>query len=78
MISGAATKFGMFMRHKIRARSQGERINEIFEWTKNGAAKNRLFLFLYFKVKVDPERLRDSQIRFYGKSGMSWYGSAIC
>lgn len=75
--AAAATKFEMFMGHKIRARLQDQRINEIFECVKNGETGERIFVFLDFKMKVEPERFRETKLQFYGKSGMNWHGSAV-
>lgn len=71
ILTGAANKFELFMRHKIRARLQDEIINEIFNWVKDGEPTKRIVVFLDFKMKVEPERLRETKLQFYGKSGRS-------
>lgn len=48
-----------------------------FSGLRMGQKKNRVVAFLDFKMKVEPERLRETQLQFYGKSGMSWHGSAV-
>lgn len=65
----AKRKFEMYMGHKVRAKVQIERIVEMFQWEKDGEARKRIVVFMDYKMKVVPERLRETQLQFYGKSG---------
>lgn len=65
------------MVHKLRAKTQDRRIKKILDWVHGGPPNERMILFMDSKMNVDPERLREIQLQFYGKSKMSWHGSAI-
>lgn len=34
-------------------------------------------MMIYFKMKVEPERHRETQLQYFGKAGMSWHGAGI-
>lgn len=65
------------MVHKVRAAVQEERIKELFESAKSGDFEKRIIVFMDFKMKKEPERIRETQLQFYGKPGMSWHGSVV-
>lgn len=61
----------------MRAAVQEKRIKETFEWAKNRDHGKRIIISMDFKMKVEPERLGETQLQFYGKSGMSCHGSVV-
>lgn len=65
------------MGHKVRAEVQDKRINEIFDWVKDGRTSERMLVMLDFKMTVEPELHLETQPQYYGKAGMSWHGAAI-
>lgn len=50
------------MGQKVSARVQEGRIKELFECVRNGGEKRRFFVFIDFKMKMEPERLRETQL----------------
>lgn len=77
VLEQAKSKFELYMSHKVRENVQEERIREMFEWAKEGETKKRVVVFIELKMKVIPERLRETQLQYFGKDGMSWHGSAV-
>lgn len=65
------------MAHKVRAEVQEKRIKELFDWVKAGKCTERVLMMVDFKMKVEPERHRETQLQYYGKAGMSWHGAGI-
>lgn len=77
ILTSSANKFEMYMGHKIRAHIQEKKIRSMFEWLRNGSERKRVVTYVDFKMKVEPERHRETQVQYFGKSGMSWHGAAI-
>lgn len=77
ILTSSAVKFEKFMGHKIRAHTQEKRIRGMFQWVRDGSERGRVVVFIDFKMKVEPERHRETQVQYFGKSGMSWHGSAV-
>lgn len=65
------------MAQKVRAETQDRRIKEIFEWVRNGPERERIVVFCDFKMKVEPQRRKETQLQYFGKAGMSLHGAAV-
>lgn len=77
IIPNVSNKLELYMGHKVRAKTQDERIKELIQWVMDGSPNKRFISFIDYKMKVEPERLRETQLQYYGKAGMSWHGSAV-
>lgn len=77
VITNPAKEFELYMGHKVRAKTQDRRIKKLFEWVHDEPPNERIIAFIDYKMNFEPERLRDTQLQYYGKSGMSWHGSAV-
>lgn len=73
----SATKFQLFMWHIVSKKFQEDSISELFEWLRAGRPNRGVIVYIDYKMKVEPQRFRESTIQYYGKAGMSLYGSAV-
>ena len=44
---------------------------------KHFGTRKAAVIFIDYKMKLNPIRLRESTMHFYGKKGMSWHGNAV-
>lgn len=77
ILINAAMKFEVFMGHMVRKNVQEAAISDVFQWVRDGRPNSRICVHIDFKMKVEPQRYRESTIQYYGKSGMSLHGSAV-
>lgn len=77
ILTEASIKLEQYMSHKVRAHTQERRIKEMFQWVRNGQERQRVVVFCDFKMKVEPQRRRETQLQYYGKAGMSLHGTAV-
>lgn len=77
IIKSAGTKFELFMGHIVRKNVQEKAIGEVFQLVRDGKANQRVSVFKDFKMKVEPQRYRESTTQYYGKAGMSLHGAAV-
>lgn len=65
------------MGHIVRKKVLDEEIGSWFEWIRSGFVKKRIAVYIDLKMKVQPQRFRESALQYYGKSGMSLHGAAV-
>lgn len=77
ILTGSSFKFKQYIAHKVRADEQDKRIKEMFEWVRDGRERERVVLFCHFKVKVETQRRRETQVKYFEKDGMSLHVTAV-
>lgn len=77
IIENAGKKLEVFMVHIVRKHVKEEAIYDVFKWVRDGEPNARVIAFIDFKMKVEPQRYRESTIQYYGKDGMSLHGAAV-
>lgn len=77
ILTETSIKLQHYMSHKVRAHTQEKRIKELFQWVRDGPERQRVVVFCDLKVKVEPQRRRETQLKYYGKPGMSLHGTAV-
>lgn len=66
ILTDSNRKYELFMGHIVRKKVQDEAIPESFDWVKNGVPKERLVVYIDFKMKVEPQR-------YCGATGCTWH-----
>lgn len=77
ILTESSSKFQHYMAHKVRAHTQDNIIKEFFQWVRDGPERKRIVMFCEFKMKVEAHRRRETQLQYYGKSGMILHGTAV-
>lgn len=52
-------------------------MKQLFDWVKAGHVTESVVMMIDFKMKVEPERHWETQLKYYGNAGMSWHGAGI-
>lgn len=73
----AAHKFRLYMRHCMRAKVQQDRITSVMEDMKKTGKGKRCVMYVDFKMKQVPKKLREPSQDWFGKRGMTWHGAAV-
>lgn len=78
----SAKKFKLYMGHCLRAnlanlKVQQDRISEVMEEMKREGMGKRCVIYLDFKMKKLPKKLRVPYQDWFGKRGMTWHGTAV-
>lgn len=77
ILTDSSKKYELFMGHIVRKKVQDEQIDGRFEWIRRGGVNERVVVYIDFKMKVEPQRFRESTLQYYGKAGMSLHGAAV-
>lgn len=76
-LNEASHKFKLYMGHCIRAKVQQDRITEVMESMKRDGEGKRCVMYIDFKMKQVPKKLREPSQDWFRKRGMSWHGVAV-
>lgn len=73
----AELKFKLYMGHVMRAKVQQDRIADVMRAIKDSGRGTRCVIYLDFKLKQLPKKLREPSQDWFGKRGMCWHGTAV-
>ena len=82
VIDSTTEKFGLYMGHVCRKRSQSSQIKDREEHIRKCCEKSKgkdikCLAVMDFKMKFESMSARESSVEHFGKRGMGWHGFAL-